>query len=137
MTNSTITVPGPIWHNMTVTAVLHPLADAVTDGMAAAARDAVVALFDPRRHRIGSAEYVCNWGQSVHRSEILAVLQALPGVAWVDLSVPSSDAGPSSPVAFPRLSATPTITVAASRTAPAWRGADRSVEGADDSAHRG
>lgn len=101
----------PQYSLQTVTAVLHPLADADTTGLAIAGIDAVRALFDPRATRVDSSEYVCNFGQPVHRSEIIAALQALPGVAWVELSSPASDAPLGSAVAFPKLNGTPGITV--------------------------
>lgn len=93
----------------TVTATLTTRAGASTATLAADARAAITALFDPE-NRGEDGEYTCRFGRPVPRSLITATLQGLPGVVKVDVVSPASD--PTLALTqFPSLSSTPGITL--------------------------
>ena len=97
----------------TVAATLHLLPDVGTTDtdMQALAVAALVALFDPRALRGDEDVFRVQFGEPIHRSEIIDALQSIAGVHYVELITPSSDPTPYA-YQFPRLVATPSITVA-------------------------
>ena len=85
-------VVGPVYKVVSVRARLHPLADVNAAELGAIARAALDCFLDPLRGGADGGGWPI--GRDVYPSEVMALLNDLPGVSFVDQVVLQADGGP-------------------------------------------